>query len=141
MNYFKNLDLKHPESFNYVFYTDKNGIKHMWSYFSLKFVRMDWNKIDCGIHSIDGNQIPKRPSDYFYEQKIECNGEGMQIGSCDYTFDIYYHTETSSDNVYLKETLKGCFEYISKNPDFFKGKFVQIVCRESLRAVFQKYFN
>jgi hypothetical protein len=125
-------------SFNYVYFGSYCGnANFVWNDYDNQFQNSD--SIDfTDTWKFECNSIPEIAREIFDKEGCVSDSEGIQIGTYEYTFDIYVHTERHTENKGFAKSFEYCLNYINSNPSQFEGQTIQICCNETEEVVFEK---
>ena len=127
--------------YNYVYFdcypSCYGDATFVWNDYDNKFENSD--KIDyLDAWKFECNSIPEIAREIFEKEVTTSDIKGLQIGTYEYTFDIYSHTDIHSDNKGFAESFEYCLNYINSNKKEFEGQTIQICCNETEEVVFEK---
>jgi hypothetical protein len=132
--------------YNYVFFSSFCGtVDFVWNDFDNKFQNSD--KVDfTDLWKFECNSIPEIAKEIFQKEVKISDNKGLQIGTYDFTFDIYFNDNRNTNNMGFDESFEYCLNFIKMagpNSYFedYKGGSVSIYCNQTQEVVFEKKIN
>jgi hypothetical protein len=117
----------------------------VWNDYDNKFENSD--KIDyLDAWKFECNSIPEMAREIFEKEVTTSDINGLQIGTYDFTFDVYFNDDRNCNNMGFAESFEYCLNYIKMsgpNSYFqdYKGGTVSIYCNQTEEVVFEKEIN